>query len=160
MRMIDLKTAVLFAGGILLIALFLGLWQWFDQRSRESESSDEDREFFRRQDRRRYAGVGVMVALAVAIPVHSVLLYALPENNALHTRPWSGVIFVAIWLVVCVMIVVLLTLAFFDLLATRQFARRHRRALHRERSKLMLEMIHRSGSSDSGRGSSDDEKNV
>ena len=42
------------AGGILLVALFLGLWQYFDQKSRVPDLFPEDREFFGRQDGQNY----------------------------------------------------------------------------------------------------------
>jgi hypothetical protein len=148
---VDLKTVIWFSAGILLVTLFLALWQWFDRRSRDPDPDEEDRDFFDRQDRRRYVGVALMVALALAIPAHSVFFSVLPSHSMLRSSPWSGLIFAVIWLVVCVLVVFLLVLAFFDLLATRGYARRHRRALQHERSKLMLDMIHRSGSSDSGR---------
>jgi hypothetical protein len=155
-RIVDLKKVVLFSGGILLVTLFLALWQWFDRRSRDPDQNDEDRDFFHRQDRRRHAGVALMVALALAIPAHSLLLSVLPGNSILRYSPWSGLIFAVIWLVVCVLVVFLLVLALFDLLATRRYARRHRRALAHERSKLMLDILHRSGSSDSGRRASEE----
>jgi hypothetical protein len=153
--MIELRMGLSLSCGILLVTLFLGLWQRFEQRSRDPETNDDDREFFRRQDRRRYAGIAVMVALALSILVDPLLFSVLPASSALREKSVSGPISMAIWLIVCVVIVVLLVLAFLDLLATRQYALRHRQALEHERSKLVLELIHRSGSSDSGRGSSE-----
>lgn len=135
------------AAGILLVALFLGLWQKFDQRSRDADPSPRDRDFFRRQDRRRYVGIAVMVSLGIAIYLLTPVLNQ-PKGNEL----WL----IGLLSLVSVLIVVLLALAVLDWLATRRYARRHRRALNHERSKLMLEMIHRAGSSDSGDRSSDE----
>ena len=50
-----------------MVALFLGLWQWFDRRVAPAEPGPEDRAFFVRQDRRRYLGVAVMAVLAVLL---------------------------------------------------------------------------------------------
>ena len=53
-------------------------------------------------------------------------------------------------LVVCVLILVLLALAFLDGRATRKYARRQLSSLARERTRLMLDaIVRRTGSSDS-----------
>jgi sterol desaturase/sphingolipid hydroxylase (fatty acid hydroxylase superfamily) len=130
------------AMGIVAVAIFLGLWQWFDSRLREPDMTDEDRRFFRSQDLRRGLGIAVMLVLAVTIGL-------MPLGNRWESRParlyWQlGVVGALV-----VLILVLLVLALIDWMATRQYARRHRRALHAEHSKLMLEVIRRAGSSDS-----------
>ncbi len=53
------------AAGLTLIALFLGLRQWYERRARESDLSPADSVHFARQDMRRRAGVAVLVAIAV-----------------------------------------------------------------------------------------------
>src|ERR1700733_6364985 len=45
------------AAGITLIAVFLGLRQWYESRAREPDLSDLDRTYFIRQDLRRGLGV-------------------------------------------------------------------------------------------------------
>jgi hypothetical protein len=127
----DITAPIWFTIGILLVAVFLGLWQWFDRRSREVNLSAADRDFFVRQDRRRYFGVGVMTVLAALLPF-------IPNTEG-STRP---TLFGAIsLLVVCGLIIVLLALAFLDGLATRRFARRQLSSLEQERTKLLLGVI-------------------
>jgi len=125
--------------GIFLIALFLGLWQRFDQRSRESDPNPLDRDYFRRQDRRRYLGVAVMAALGIVIYPFIGVFYQ-PRGNERTLG--------ALGLVVGALIIALLVLAHLDWLAIRQYARRHRRALEQERSRLLFELMHKSSSSD------------
>ena len=128
----DIPASSWFAtGGILLVALFLGLWQWFDQKSRVPDQFPEDREFFGRQDRRRYAGVALMALLALLLP--------LPTSDKIRLQHATLVILDL--LIVCVLIVVLLVLAVVDGLATRRYARRHGRELAQEHAKLMLDVI-------------------
>ncbi len=133
------------AAGILLVALFLGLWQYFDQKSRVPDLFPDDRVFFAHQDRRRYVGIGVMGLLA--------LLLLLLTSTEVQKR---YILLAAIGLIVCVLIVVLLVLAFIDGLATRRYARRHGRELAQEHAKLMLDVIRRSAGSGAPRAVSDD----
>ncbi len=136
------------AGGILLVALFLGLWQWFDQKSRVPDQFPDDREFFARQDRRRYFGVGVMSVLA--------FLLLLLTSPVLQRRQF--LIFAVGLVVVLALIVVLLVLAVLDGLATRRYARRHGRELAQEHAKIMLDVIRRSAGSATPRAVSEDKK--
>ena len=46
-----LNPTIAFPVGIVLVAIFLGLWQWFDRRARDAGVDEADRYFFRRQDR-------------------------------------------------------------------------------------------------------------
>jgi hypothetical protein len=143
----EIPQAAWFTGGILLVALFLGLRQWFDQRSRVPDLFPDDVEFFKRQDRRRYFGVAVMVALAI-------LLGAIASDGLLAPE---SILQVILLLVVFALIVVLLILAFLDGLATRRYARRHGRELANEHAKLMIDLIRRSSQSvNSGRSKPDD----
>ena len=132
--------------GILLVALFLGLWQWFDQKSRAKDLNPDDCDFFGRQDRRRYRGVGVMLVLALLLPLLS--------SNGLQQH-WIR-LYIFDFVVVCGLVVILLTLAFLDGLATRSYARRHIRALADERSKLIRDVLHRRIASKSGAIAPDD----
>ena len=121
-----------FAAGISLVAVFLGLWQWFDQRSRDLQASPEDHAFFRRQDRRRYFGVAVMAALALFLVIGSITL----SRSSLAAM-------VSVWAIVCGLIAVLCVLALIDAVATQKYARRQFKALAQERTKIMLEAISR-----------------
>jgi hypothetical protein len=131
--------------GILLVAIFLGLWQWFDRRSRDPHPDPKDLAFFQRQDQTRYIGVAVMVAVALFLIVGS--------SHALEL--YSTKLLALVWLIVCVLIVLLLALAVFDGIATHRYARRQHKALAQERAKLMLEALGRTGSSDSIRRTPD-----
>ena len=126
--------------GILVVAVFLGLWQWFDRRSREPNPGPEDLGFFLSQDRRRYVGVAVMVAVAFFLILGSS-----------HTlEAYSTKLLASIWAIVCLLIVVLLSLALIDAIATQRYARRQYKSLAKERTKLMLDaIVGRTGSSDS-----------
>jgi hypothetical protein len=127
--------------GILLVAVFLGLWQRFDRKSRDPRPSPEDYDFFRAQDRRRYVGVAVMVAVA--------LLLVLGSSETLDKA--FGPKLLAIWVIVCILILVLLALALLDAIATQKYARRQFKSLAQERTKLMLDaIVGRTASSDSG----------
>jgi hypothetical protein len=148
MRLVNFFTNLsnrtfLFACGIVLVAVFLGLWQWYDKLAREPDMDEADRDFFRRQDRRRWFGIGLMGLLAIAIFIS--------EPSELSMTPTS---LKALWQIgnLCVLIaliVALLVLSLFDWMGTRDFARRHRRDLAQEHTKLMLEVVRRAGSSDS-----------
>jgi len=107
----------------------------------------EDREFFARQDRRRYVGVGVM----------GVLAFLLLLVSSTELQKHYGLV-VAIGLIVCALIVVLLVLAMLDGLATWRYARRNRRELAQEHAKLMLDVMHRSAVAKPRRTISDDKK--
>ena len=58
------SSSLLISSGIVLIAAFLGLRQWYERRAREVDLSDLDRGYFFRQDVRRGLGVAVMLVLA------------------------------------------------------------------------------------------------
>jgi hypothetical protein len=129
----DILSSLWYTIGILLVALFLGLWQWFDRKSRDPNPTPVDHDFFRRQDRRRYIGVAVMVALAFFLVVVS--------SQAL--ADYSKRLWLFIWAIVCVLIAALLVLALIDAVATQRYARRQLRSLAQERAKLMLDALGR-----------------
>lgn len=110
--------------GVTMIAAFLGLRQWYERKAREQPDSTEDARYFRRQDVRRWLGVGVMLTLAAEVFAGS---WVAPRVNG-QGNPR----FVAVWLVVLSLIVVMLLLAFLDWMATRSYERRQRRAIFRE----------------------------
>jgi hypothetical protein len=140
----DNLTPLLTAGGIMLVAIFLGLWQWYDRRARETNLDEMDQDFFRRQDFRRWVGIGVMAALALAIAIEPFASARIRESSKglWQLGMLSGLVG---------LIVALITLALFDWTATQRYARRHRRELSNEHGKIMLDVIRRAGSSDSFR---------
>jgi cytochrome bd-type quinol oxidase subunit 2 len=114
-------SGAVLAGLVLVIASLLMLKQWHDRRGRGAGLSAADARHFARQDLRRVLGAVIMVVLAAGIAVGSQL----PHRVAGRPNRW----FIAIWTVLPVLILVLVGLALFDLIATRAYARRHRRAL-------------------------------
>ena len=64
----DVPSASLgLALGLFLIALFLGLRQWYERRARDVDLSAADSSHFIRQDARRYLGVAVLLAIAAIV---------------------------------------------------------------------------------------------
>ncbi len=118
------SASLALAAGLSLIALFLGLRQWYERRARENDLPEEDLAHFSRQDTRRRLGVGVLGTIAL-------LVFA---DSRISTRAGdtANLTLVILWLVVLTLIVLLLLLALVDLTATRSYARRHRRRIFRE----------------------------
>ncbi|WP_165228461.1 hypothetical protein [Aquisphaera insulae] len=112
------------ATGLFMIALFLGLREWYERRAREEDRSQEDRAHFARQDLRRGLGIGLVASVAVLVVVGAILEWT-P-----HRRP--SVLFPIVWIVIMGLMVSLLVLALVDLAATRDYARRHRRRIVHE----------------------------
>jgi hypothetical protein len=139
--MLGLNANTAMASGTVLVAVFLGLWQWFDKRAREVDEIDRD--FFQRQDLRRWIGIGMMLLLATAIFIVDPSETSQSPQNLRQLGQVANLFFLI------VLIIGLLALALFDALATLRYGRRHRRELSQEHAKLMLESIRRSGSSDS-----------
>lgn len=131
--------------GVAMIAAFLGLRQWYEHRGRSESSSAEDDAHFRRQDVRRWAGVVVMLALALDVFWGSWV----EPRVAGRGNPW----FAVVWLVVLSLIMVMLGLAFLDLLATRKYARRQRRDLLMNHLEEVRRQLGRAGASTRGDGS-------
>lgn len=121
--------------GVTMIAAFLGLRQWYERKGREEPESAEDVGYFRRQDVRRWIGVGVMVALAIEVYFGS---WVEPRVGG-RGNPR----FVVVWLVVLSLIIVMLGLALADWLATRAYARRQRRAIFREQIEELRQLTRR-----------------
>ena len=121
----DMPTASLaMAVGLCLIALFLGLRQWFEWRARPESISPEDRAYFANQDIRRNLGVGTMLAIALLIGAGP---YVPPRVGGR-----VNLLFVILWMTVLALILVLLGFALLDLAATRSYAMRQRREMIRE----------------------------
>jgi hypothetical protein len=124
--------------GITLIAAFLGLRQWYERQAREQDLPSDDRAHFEREDRRRAIGIAVLLLIAVALSVGA----RIPHKVAGQANG----LFIAFWPVVFALIVALLFLAFFDWIATRNYARRHRRSMARERIDLLRDTRRQSSS--------------
>jgi hypothetical protein len=128
--------------GTLVVAIFLGLWQFYEKRGRQKDLDAGERDFFRRQDLRRWLGIGLMWLLAAAIFAVDVL-----QNSQVRasTRKLGQVTSL---LALTGLIVALLALALADTIATLRYARRHRRDLANEHAAIMREVIRRAGRSD------------
>jgi hypothetical protein len=130
------STSLWTSFGLGLVALFLALRQWYESRAREPELSSEDRSHFKRQDVRRAAGIAVILILAVGLSIGTRI------DPKIDGRANPG--FVEIWIAELALIVVLVILAVLDSLATFAYARRQRRALARERGKILRDALRRS----------------
>jgi hypothetical protein len=117
--------------GIAMIALFLGLQQWYLWRARATDLSALDRRYFLRQDLRRGLGVAILLLLALGISAGS----RVKPKVAGHVN----LFFLEIWLAVVVLVLALLALAFWDWLAIRSYASRQRQSMVRERLELLDE---------------------
>jgi hypothetical protein len=143
------SSGLLMSAGITLIAVFLGLRQWYESRAREADLSELDRTYFVRQDRRRGLGVAIMLILALEIGIGARMEPLIAGKANLS--------FVQVWLVVIVLILVLLVLALLDWLATRSYARRLRRSIARERVELLRQVFRKSASADGDPSSEPDQ---
>ena len=97
-----------------MIAIFLGLRQWYESRAREPILSDLDRGYFFRQDLRRGLGVGIMLILALGIWIGARIEPRVAGK--------ANLAFVQVWFVVIVLILILLAVALLDWLDTRLYA--------------------------------------
>jgi hypothetical protein len=121
----DLPTASLaLAAGLCLIALFLGLREWYERRARERSLSPADQVHFSRQDTRRWVGVGVLLAIALLV------LFGSRTEPLVECR--ASLLFLVLWLAVLALLVLLFTLALVDWRATRAYGKRRRREILRE----------------------------
>ena len=120
----ELQSAIRGMGiGVALIALFLGLRQWYEHRAR-GELPDVDRVFYRRQAVRRWLGVALLGTLSALVVLGSRV------EPRVGARGNLG--FVALWMGVLGLIVVTLGVAFSDSVATWRYARDRRRELVRD----------------------------
>ena len=143
------------------VAIALGLIQWSGSRNRDADLTEADARDFVRQDWRRGVGVVLMLLLALGIYVGSRIPplidtefpYDLEVRQSVRAlsgawvETWVGghanPLFLAIWLAVIILLVVLLALAFFDWLATRRYAHRQRSSMARERLEILRETFRR-----------------
>jgi hypothetical protein len=127
------SSSLLISSGIALIAIFLGLRQWYEWRARGGDLSDDERGYFFRQDVRRGLGVAVMLILAAGLYFGS----RIPPKVAGH----ANLTFVRVWLAVITLIVVMLGLALLDWISTRLYANRQFRSLASERRRILRETL-------------------
>ena len=126
-------NSLLISSGVAMIAVFLGLRQWYEWRAREQDLSEHDRRYFFRQDVRRGLGVTVMLILAAGLYFGS----RIPARVDGH----ANLTFVQVWLAIISLIIVMLGLALLDWISTRIYARREQRALASERQRILRETL-------------------
>ena len=105
------------------------------RRQRPSELSEEDRAHFVSQEIRRSVVATAMFLLAVGIYFGSRI------ETKRDGRPNAW--FIAIWLAVFALVIVLLTLALVDWVSTRRYARRQRQTILREGLQILGEELRR-----------------
>jgi hypothetical protein len=137
--------------GVTVIAGVLALRQHYERRHRETELSDADTHHFARQDLRRAVVGVVMVIVALGVAIGS----RIEPKLVGRANPW----FLAVWLAVFVLLFVLLWLALLDWIATWLYARRHRRAIARERLQFLRDEQRRRAYRGNGRGTPPDPLN-
>jgi hypothetical protein len=115
--------------GVTVVAGALALRQWHERRHRETELSDDDARHFARQDFRRAVVSVVLLLLALSIAF----------GSRIEPRPAGrpSPLFLAVWLAIFGLIFVLVWLALLDGIATWLYARRHGRAIARERIEFL-----------------------
>jgi magnesium-transporting ATPase (P-type) len=127
------SNSLLISSGVALIAVFLGLRQWYEWRARETGLSDLDHRYFVRQDIRRGLGVAVMLLIAAGLYFGS----RIPPKVAGR----ANLAFVEVWLAIGGLIIVMLLLAFLDWVSTRIYARRQTRSMARERLQILRDTL-------------------
>lgn len=120
----DLQSAIRGLGaGVALIALFLGLRQWYEHRGR-GELSEVDTAFHGRQAVRRWLGVAVLGTLAALVLVGS---WVEPRVEGRGNPA-----FVVVWTAALALIALTLGVALWDSVATWLYARDRRREMVRD----------------------------
>jgi len=115
---------LILAVGLAGVIALLWAWQGYERRQRGDGVSEQDARYFAGQDARRRSVLGVLALLAEGV------YFGTQVEPVLQGRPnpW----FLGLWLGVVALLIVLMTLALVDWVATRSYARRHRRAIVRE----------------------------
>lgn len=139
-------VAVALAALVGLIAIVLAWRQQVDRSRRGSDLSDADSLHFRRQDRRRLLGAGLMVVLAIGLVVGTEM--------SPGTREQPNLAWLRLWIGVCLLVLMLLGLALADWVANARYASRHRRSIEDERNALIRNELqkHRGAQADGDRG--------
>lgn len=118
---------ILFSVGLLLVAFVLA-WQcessWRSQRQRDIE--DEEREFYRRRRRRRLGVVGIIILMAIAIPLSALIGSALAAEVYL--------------LALAVGLVIMFLLALLDLIASQAYFAREKEKFSTVRDELEADL--------------------
>lgn len=117
------------AGVILLVAALLGYREWVDRRGRSPRPSPEDRDHFRRRDRRRSVGLSILSLLALGVVVGS--------RTPIRADGRPNPVFLGLWLLVFALIAALLTLALVDWYDLRRYARQKKAAIGREQLSIL-----------------------
>ncbi len=117
-------ASLILALGVSLVALGLLAWQRAERARREDDLSPEDLLYFGRQDLRRLFVSVVMFLLAAGITFGSRMDHRLNGRP----NPW----FLATWLAIFWLIIVLTSTALIDWVATRHYSRRLRREMVRK----------------------------
>lgn len=130
----DIEPASLaLASVVLLVAALLGYREWLDRQARPAEMPLEDVAHFHQRDRRRSTGLSVLCILALGIVIGS----RTPIRVGMQPNP----LFLAVWLIIFGLILMLLSLSMVDWLDLRRFARRKKKAIGREQLALLQSEI-------------------
>jgi len=130
---VSVTTASLaLATGIFAVAVSLLFWLRYEREQRDENLSEADLDHFSRQDRRRNIGLAILLILAQGIAVSPQI------DRRVAGRP--NLLFLLVWLAIFLLILLLLALAFVDLIATRVYAKRHREEILRARNDLLIEI--------------------
>jgi hypothetical protein len=127
----DHLSSYLVAGLLIVSSAVLVVWHsrsW--QRLREGNLSDRERDFWRRQYRRRMQTSAMLGVLGAAILVGQLLMPVVHASWFLLVF-WGGVLVLVLW-------IVLLALA--DMVATSYYYGRERTGFARERAQLEAEL--------------------
>ena len=149
-------TSLVLAIVVGLIAALLGLRLWWERADRDPNLPAADRKHFNIQDLRRAIGISLMAFVAFGVyagsrlPTRVVSPAPAQGETAMESHPNRH--FLALWLGVLAAVVMLLALAMIDWISTRQYARRHRRELDRERFEILRDTLHQPGPGDDGLG--------
>lgn len=115
-------VSLLLALAVVAAAAFLAVRQWSERQVRSDDLPADDASYFARQDARRFLGAALLVLVALGLVIGSGI------STVRANRP-TRLTFVTIWSLEFLMLFVLLGLAWRDIRATGQYARRHRRAI-------------------------------